>query len=154
MKKVNIILIVILAALLVVIGFLVYKFNLVNDKYQENKNLYCVVTNSDSDDKIELYFDFKDGKAYRYTQVFTNELNPDFNLDSYKQLIEEENDNYNCVVAKVWTDDNNYVLTEVFNLDEKNNDELKEFGFSDFSKKSREELIEAIEVYGGKLECK
>ena len=153
MKKGYIIFGLIVVILLLIMGFIGYKYKEANDKYQENKNLYCSITSSDTENKIELYFDFKDGKAYRYTQVFTNTLNPDFNLDLYKERIAQENDNYNCVVAKIWADDNNYILTEVFNLDEKNNDELKELGFSDFSKMSREELIDNIEVFGGKLEC-
>ena len=152
MKKGNTVLIIILIVLLIITIFLGYKLKVTSNQYEENKSLYCV-TLDNTNDKTELYFDFKDGKAYRYTQVFTNELKPEFNLDSYKQLIEEEN-RYKSVVAKIWTDDKVSVLTEVFDLDEKNKDELKELNFDSLIGKTREEILnDSIETYGDNLKC-
>ncbi len=152
MKKGNIVLIIILVVLLIITIFLGYKLKVTGDKYEENKSLYCV-TGDNTNDKIELYFDFKDGKAYRYTQVFTNEFKPEYNLDSYKQLIEEEN-KYKSVIAKIWNNDKVSILTEVFDLDEKNKDELKEFNFDGLIGKTRKEIMNnGIETYGDNLKC-
>lgn len=148
MKKNSIIYSGAIVILLIIIGFLVYKNQMVNKNKFNTESIYC--TYGKNEDKIELYIDFKDGKAYRYTHVLTNKMDSNFNLSGYQESFDMENQKYKGVVAKIWNDDNIRVITEVFDLNilsEKEMQDLTAISIKELQSKTRAEIIEQFADY-------
>lgn len=153
MKKNSIVYLGVVVTLLIAV-FLGVKYKIINDKFEDNKVIYCLAEIDDVT-KMEFYVDFKDGKAYRYTQVFTNKLNVE-GLDTYREGILEENLKYKGITAKVWNDDKVRVTTEVFAIDEivkEDTDDTMLKSIKEFKNMSRSEIIDAFNKDNEKLKC-
>ena len=122
----NIIFIVILCLICVVFVIIFINNLRNNDKdssTSEGNAIYCKTENSPTD-KIEIYFDFKDGAAYRYTIVTTSPLKKDFDKEKYDEFILGLNLKHKGLMSKIWYEEDTYTITEVFDLDRLTEDEM------------------------------
>jgi hypothetical protein len=141
LKKESLIVIGILIVIVIGLGIRLY---FVNKELQNNKTIYCVM--EDSESKLEIYYDFKDSKVYRYTVISTNGYSSDINIDAYADNMSATNLKYKGVTNKVWYDGNEFVTTEIYDLNTITEDEFKEMtGMSktELQKKSRSEIIDS-----------
>lgn len=134
---------------LLVLGICILSIKYYNAKRElkENKMIYCVMDDPINAGKMELYYDFKDGHAYKYTVVSSYKMTNDFNIESAKSLISKSNETYKGIVQSFWTDNNIRITTEVYYLDlmteEDYNSTLGKM-VKGLKEKSRQEIIDSI----------
>lgn len=123
----------------------------------EGNAIYCKTETSPTD-KIELYFDFKDGSAYRYTIVTTSPLKKDFDREKYEEAITGLNLKYKGVMSKIWYEEDTYTITEVFDLERLTENEMKNstgISIKELKDQSREEIKKTIvPIVGSSFYCK
>ena len=129
---------------IIILGIKVF---LLKEQLKNNSTIYCVMEDEKKENKMELYFDYKDGKIYKYSIINTNKMTDNINIDAYKQKMENNNQKYKGATGKFWTDSNIYVTSEIYNLDllsEKEWKELTMFSKKDLQTKTRQEIIDSI----------
>ena len=129
---------------IIILGIKVF---LLKEQLKNNSTIYCVMEDEKKENKMELYFDYKDGKIYKYSIINTNKMTDNINIDAYKQKMEDNNQKYKGATGKFWTDSNIYVTSEIYNLDllsEKEWKELTMFSKKDLQTKTRQEIIDSI----------
>ena len=62
-------------------------FLLINQNLKNNSSIYCIMEDDSKENKMEIYYDFKDGQVYRYSIVNTNKLTNKINIEAYKEMI-------------------------------------------------------------------
>jgi hypothetical protein len=143
MKKKNITLIVVVILIAIVIGMGI-RLYFINKELQNNKTIYCVT--EDSESKLEIYYDFKNGKVYRYSVINTQPFSESLNIDAYSDNANSFNLKYKGATNKIWYDNNEFVTTEIYDLNLLTEDEFKEItGMSKtkLQEKSRSEIIDS-----------
>lgn len=108
--------------------------------------------------KMEIYFDFKDSRAYRYSIISTNKYDDSINIETYKENINKFNNKYKGTVQKIWIDNNTYTTTEIYNLDlltEKEFKEITGISLKELKTKTRQEIIDSFFpiTSGGNFKC-
>ena len=114
--------------------------------------IYCKTETSPSD-KIEIYYDFKDGSVYKYTIVITSPIQEALDKEKQAEFIAALNSQYKGLSSKVWYDDDSYTTIETFYLDLLTEDEMKHLtglSIKDLKNQSREELKNSIIAFSGK----
>lgn len=154
-KKVFFIIILVLIVLVILLGIL---FVRAERELKNNTMIHCVMENNSKENKMELYFDFKDGQVYRYSIVNTNKLTDNINIDAYKQMLSNSNNKYKGATGKFWTDNNIYVTTEIYDLDLLSEEEFKEItamSKKELKSKTRNEIIDSMIPMGndGSFKC-
>jgi hypothetical protein len=140
MKKKN--LLIVVSILIVIIIGMGIKLCFINKELQNNKTIYCVM--EDSESKLEIYYDFKDEKVYRYSITNTQPYSEDINIDAYSNNANSSNLKYKGVTNKIWYDNNEFVTTEIYDLNLLTEEEFKEItGMSkeELQEMSRSEII-------------
>lgn len=155
--KNNKVLIIIIFILVIILCLLSYKFISVNKELNNNKTIYCVMKDNENN-KMKIYFDFKDGRAYRYSIISTNKYDDSINIDAYKENINKSNNKYKGAVQKILIDKNTYTTTEIYNLDlltEKEFKEITDISLKELKKKTRQEIIDSFFpiTSGGNFKC-
>jgi hypothetical protein len=143
MKKKNITLIVVVILIAIVIGMGI-RLYFINKELQNNKTIYCVT--EDSESKLEIYYDFKNGKVYRYSVINTQPYSEDLNIDSYSNVANSSNLKYKGVTNKIWYDSNEFITTEIYDFNLLTEEEFKEItGMSktELQEMSRSEIIDS-----------
>lgn len=125
---------------------------------KDESSIYCVMEDTKQENKMEIYYDFKDGKVYRYSIVNTNKLTENINVEAYKEMMEKSNNKYKGATSKFWNDNNTYMTTEIFNLDLLTENEFKEItgmSLKELKSKTRKEIIKSITPMGngGSFKC-
>ena len=110
------------------------------------------------ENRMEIYYDFKDGQVYRYSIVNTNKLTENINIEAYKEMILNSNNKYKGFTGKFWTDNNVYMTTEIYDLDLLSENEFKELtgiSLKELKTKTRQEIIDSIIPMGdiGNFKC-
>ncbi len=144
--------------LLVVVILLGVMFWLTNQKLKNNSSIYCVMEDNLKENRMEIYYDFKDGQVYRYSIVNTNKLTENINIEAYKEMILNSNNKYKGFTGKFWTDNNVYMTTEIYDLDLLSENEFKELtgiSLKELKTKTRQEIIDSIIPMGdiGNFKC-
>lgn len=109
----------------------------------DSNSIYCKSETSQTD-KIELYYDFKDGSVYRYTIVTTNPITEEVDRKRQEQFIDALNLKYKGIIAKIWYENDTFTTIEIFDLDRLTETEMKDLtgiSIKELKNKSREELI-------------
>jgi uncharacterized protein YkuJ len=129
-KNITLIVVVILIAIVIGMGIRLY---FINRELQNNKTIYCIT--EDSESKLEIYYDFKNGKVYRYSVI-----------DAYSNNANSSNLKYKGVTNKIWYDSNEFIATEIYDLNLLTEEEFKEItGMSKtkLQEMSRSEIIDS-----------
>ena len=145
-------------SVVLVLGLVVILAGIIFLLPKNEKSIYCVMEDATKENKMEIYYDFKDGEVYRYSIVNTNKLTDNINVDAYKEMIQKSNDKYKGATSKFWKDDNTYMTTEIYNLDLLTENEFKEItgmSLKDIKSKTRKDIIESIIPMGedGSFKC-
>ena len=112
----------------------------------ESNSIYCKSETSPTD-KIEIYYDFKDGSVYKYTIVTTNPITEDVDREKQEQFITAGNLKYKGLIAKIWYENDAYTTTEIFDLDRLKENEMRDLtgiSIKELKNTSRDELINTI----------
>lgn len=159
----NSIFILILCLILIIFSIIVIKNlrnntdSFKNSNASEGNSIYCKTETSPTD-KIEIYFDFKDGSAYRYTIVTTSPLKKDFDKEKYEEAITGLNLKYKGLLSKIWYEEDTYTITEVFDLERLTESEMKNstgISLKELKNQSREEIKKTIvPIVGSSFSCK
>lgn len=125
---------------------------------KNESSIYCVMEDAAQENKMEIYYDFKDGEVYRYSIVNTNKLTESINIDAYKETFLNSNNKYKGAISKFWNDNRTYMTTEIFNLDLLTEQEFKEItgmSLKELKSKTRKEIIKSIIPMsdGGSFKC-
>ena len=146
-KKAVIVNIAIINAIFVV-NILVWKY------YSDNNSDSIYMKLSDKNWSLERYFDFHNGKVYRYSTVVSNacDMNTDEGKKSYeaaKRICSENNEKYHGYMSKVWVENGKMTIYEVYDLQLLDDEEKKKFGVNDYTNKNRAQIIRGIDVMNG-----
>ena len=102
--------ILIMMVTLVLIVFLCFfKIIKLNNEIQKNKTIYCTMLDNSNDSKMEISFDFKDGKVYRYSVISTNRINDNVNKENYDYLMSKSNKEHKGATQKFWSNEEIYI---------------------------------------------
>lgn len=111
-----------------------------------SNTIYCKSETSPTE-KIEIYYDFKDGSVYKYTIVTTNPITKDVDREKQEQFITAGNLKYKGLIAKIWYENDTYTTTEIFDLDRLKENEMRDLtgiSIKELKNTSRDELINTI----------
>jgi len=143
---------------IIILGVVVILIGTIFFLTKNESSIYCVMEDASQENKMEIYYDFKDGEVYRYSIVNTNKLTENINVDAYKEAFLNSNNKYKGATSKFWNDNNTYMTTEIFNLDSLTEEEFKEItgmSLKELKSKSRKEIINSITPMsdGGSFKC-
>lgn len=105
---------------------------------------------SEESSTLERYFDFHNGKVYRYSTVVTNDC--DISTDEGKKRFEaakkacERNEQYHGYLSKVWVENSKMFIYEVFDLNMLSDEEKKTLGVDEYENKTREQIVNGVDV--------
>ncbi len=149
--------IIIIFILVIMLCLLSFKFLSINKELNNSKSIYCVM-NDNGSNKMEIYYDFKNGMVYRYSIINTNEYNKNINVEIYKENFDKFNNKYKGAIQKFWTDNNIYITTEIYDLELLTENEFKEItgiSLKELKSKTRQQIIDSFVpmVDGGSFKC-
>lgn len=149
--------IIIIFILVIMLCLLSFKFLSINKELNNSKSIYCVM-NDNGSNKMEIYFDFKNGMVYRYSIICTNKYNKNINVEIYKETIDKFNNKYKGAIQKFWTDNNIYITTEIYDLELLTENEFKEItgiSLKELKSKTRQQIIDSFVpmLDGGSFKC-
>ena len=133
-------------------------FLLINQNLKNNSSIYCIMEDDSKENKMEIYYDFKDGQVYRYSIVNTNKLTNKINIEAYKEMIQNTNNQYKGSTGKFWNDNNVYMTIETYDLELLTEEEFKEItgmSLKELKSKTRQQIIDSIIPMsnGGSFKC-
>lgn len=146
---IKILLSIVFLILITLIILLITRVVTLSRENEKNKSIYCKME-SDKE-KMELYFDIKDGVAYRFTIVTEQPYKEELNIDNYNKFTNKSNQKYRGATSKVWHDNNTFITTDIFDINSLSEKEFKELlGMSkkELQKKTRKEIIDSIDIMG------
>lgn len=136
-----------LILMITTISVISIKFIKDESKYKESDTIYCITENQEQNEKLEIYFDFKDKKVYRFSIIGTQNYSDSINIDRYIKSIDNTNKKYVGSLGKIWYDNKKFITIETYHLDILSEEEFKQL--TGMSKKeiqatNRQELIDLI----------
>ncbi len=156
MKKTKIFIIIIFI-LVIILCLLSFKILSINKELNNSKSIYCVMKDNSSN-KMEIYFDFKNGAVYRYSIINTNKYDKNIKVETYKEIFERFNNKYKGAIQKFWTDNNIYITTEIYDLELLTENEFKEItgmSIKNLKSRTRQQIIDSMIPMGdgGSFKC-
>lgn len=101
------------ALLVVIVGLIVMSTLYMNNI--RNKPVHCVQKTDNS--TLDIYYEFEDGKIFRYTSVTTSKGIENSEVEKRKKMNEINDEKYPQYVVKGWLIDDTYTTMEVFDFD-------------------------------------
>ncbi len=144
-KKKNIKKIIMFILLFSIIAIIITLLLLNLCKREENQAIHCKTTNSNN--SIEVYFDFNNNSLYRYSIITTNQINDEFDITNINKQTQINNEKYKGLISKIWYDNNTYTTYEIFDLNLLSEEEMKELtglSIKELKNKSSDELKDSI----------
>ena len=126
---------------------IVFNIVLISNQNASDGDAIYRKTETSPNDKIEIYYDFKDDSVYKYTIVITSPIQEDLDKEKQEQFISALNSQYKGLSSKIWYDDDSYTTIETFYLDLLTEDEMKHLtglSIKDLKNQSREQLKNSI----------